>query len=289
MRTARATVVTALAALVVCGVGFAQPTATTPARKADLHKLARGLVAAGAPGAVVFVRTPTGIRTASAGFASLQPRVRMQAADRYRIASVTKPFVATVVLQLVSEGRLGLDDSLERRLPGLVPNGAAITIQELLNHTSGLFNYTDDEVWQSAIFLDRGRQWSPRELVAIAVSHPLYFAPGTNWAYSNTNYVLLGLIVEAVTGEKLDQELGARVFEPLALRSTSFPTTISIEGRFAHGYISLQGSPLIDITPALSPTWAYAAGGIVSNAADVSTFFAALLKGRLLPAAHSQR
>ncbi len=191
MRTARATVVTALAALVVCGVGFAQPTATTPARKADLHKLARGLVAAGAPGAVAFVRTPTGIRSASAGFASLQPRARMQAADRYRIASVTKPFVATVVLQIVSEGRLGLDDSVEHRLPGLVPNGAAITIRELLNHTSGLFNYTDDEVWQSAILLDPGRQWSPRKLVGVAVSHPLYFAPGTNWAYSNTNYVLM--------------------------------------------------------------------------------------------------
>jgi CubicO group peptidase (beta-lactamase class C family) len=218
-----------LAALAVSAPSAAQPAAA-PTRKADLHKLARGLVAAGAPGAVVFVRTPSGVRSATSGFASLQPRIRMQAGDRYRIASVTKPFVATVVLQLVSEGRLSLEDSVERRLPGLVPNGAAITVRELLNHTSGLFNYTDDEVWLNAILLDPGRHWSPRELVRVAVSHPPYFAPGTNWAYSNTNYVLLGLIIEAVTGRKLDQELSERLFGPLALRSTSFPTAIAIEG-----------------------------------------------------------
>jgi D-alanyl-D-alanine carboxypeptidase len=284
MRLLRTGLAALLAALAVSAPSAAQPAAA-PTRKADLHELARGLVAAGAPGAVVFVRTPSGVRSAASGFASLQPRIRMQAGDRYRIASVTKPFVATVVLQLVSEGRLRLEDSVERRLPGLVPNGAAITVRELLNHTSGLFNYTDDEVWLNAILLDPGRHWSPRELVRAAVSHPPYFAPGTNWAYSNTNYVLLGLIIEAVTGRKLDQELSERLFGPLALRSTSFPTAIAIEGRFAHGYISLQGSPLIDITPALSPTWAYAAGEMVSNAADVTTFFSALLKGRLLPAA----
>jgi D-alanyl-D-alanine carboxypeptidase len=209
----------------------------------------------------------------------------MRAADRWRIASVSKAFVATVVLQLEAEGKLDIDDPVERWLPGLVPNGNAISLRELLNHTSGLFNYTDDEPFFQAVFSNPGRMWTPRELVSVAVAHPPNFAPGANWSYSNTGYVLLGLVVEAVTGKPFGQSLQERIFTPLGLTSASFPAGIQLDPTFVHGYISFGQGPLVDVTPALDPSWAWAAGGIVSTARDVTIFYRALLTGRLLPAA----
>jgi D-alanyl-D-alanine carboxypeptidase len=110
----------------------------------------------------------------------------MRAVDRYRIASVSKTFVATVVLQLAAEGRLQLADPVERWLPGSVPNGTAITIRQLLNHTSGLFDYTNDEAAVEAEIANPSRVWTPRDLLSVAFSHPPLFAPGADWSYSNT-------------------------------------------------------------------------------------------------------
>jgi D-alanyl-D-alanine carboxypeptidase len=268
----------------VGGGAYLTAPAGVSAPKPTLQRVVRSLVAARAPGAVAFVRTPTRARSAAAGVASFEPRVAMRAADRYRIASVTKTFVATVVLQLVAEGKLRLADPVERWLPRVVPNGAAITIRQLLNHTSGLFEYTRDEQAVAAVVANPGRSWTPRELLAVAFSHPPLFAPGSDWAYSNTNYVVLGLVVEAVTGKPVEQVLAERLFEPLGLRATSFPSGLPVPEPFAHGYGVFQGT-LLDLTPLLNPSWAYASGQMVSNAADVTTFFAALLRGRLLPAA----
>jgi len=121
-----------------------------------------------------------------------------------------------------------------RWLPGTVPNGDAITIRQLLNHTSGLFNYTDDEAWTNALIADLGRAWKPGELLAVSFSHPPLFASGTNWAYSNTNFVVLGLVVEAVTGKTLEEEFArassillhsTRRLSPLGRLSTSRSST----------------------------------------------------------------
>jgi D-alanyl-D-alanine carboxypeptidase len=251
----------------------------------SLQQLARNLVKAGAPGAIVYVRTPTATRSGAAGFADRTAHVTMRAVDRYRIASVTKAYVAVVVLQLEAEGRLDIDDPVERWLPGLVPNGSAITLRELLNHTSGIYNYTDENGFIQRLIADPGRAWTPRELIAVALAHPPFFAPGTNWSYSSTNYILLGLVVEAVTGKPLGQVLQERIFTPLSLTATSFPAGIELGPDFVHGYVRLApGTPLLDIAPLVSPSWAWAAGAIVSNARDVTTFYRALLTGRLLPA-----
>jgi D-alanyl-D-alanine carboxypeptidase len=269
--------------LALCGDSAAASHVAAPKKHADLQALTRGLVQAGAPGALVYVRTPTGVRSAAAGLARLTPPLRMRASHRYWVASVTKSFISTVILQLEAEGKLRADDSVERWLPGLVPNGTSITLRELLNHTSGLFGYSEDKRFREAILASPGRVWTPRELLAVAFSHPALFAPGTNWYYTDTNYILLGLVVEAVTGQKLAGELQSRIFGPLALDATSFPTGISIDGSFAHGYLGPAGS-LIDMT-AIDPSVAWAAGGIVSNARDLTKFYSSLLKGRLLPAA----
>jgi len=266
------------------GAAVTQGTTPTPAaakKPTRLQRIVRGLVAARAPGALAFMRMPKAVRSAAAGFASLQPRVQMRAADRYRVASVTKTFVATVVLQLAGEGKLSLDDPVERWLPGTVPNGGAITLRELLNHTSGLFDYTNNPDAVSAALANPGREWAPRELLAYAFARPPLFAPGANWSYSNTNYVLLGLVIEAVTGKKVEQVLRDRLFEPLRLRSTSFPSGTAVEEPFAHGYLNQAGT-LVDLAPILNPSWAWAAGQIVSTAADLTKFFSALLNGRLL-------
>jgi D-alanyl-D-alanine carboxypeptidase len=267
--------------------------APAPARAPErtispLARAVRTLVRDGAPGALVVVRTPTGVRRAASGLASRDPRVVLRATDRFRVASITKPFVATVVLQLVAEGKLRLDESFDRWLPGLVPNGDRITIRQLLSHTSGLFEYQGDKGFVSAVIADPSREWSPRELVRIATAHAPLFPPGTGWSYSNTNYILLGLVVEAVTGETIDQQLRERVFDPLALAATSFPAGTEIEGEHAHGYIgsatlpSLPVGTLMDVTSLVSPSIGWAAGGIVSNGDDITRFFAALLGGRLL-------
>ena len=265
----------AVAALSVSGSATASPTST-------LDGTVRELVAAGSPGALAVVRTRSGVRRAAAGAARLHPRDAMRPTDRFRIASVTKPFVATVILQLAGAGKLRLGDAVERWVPGLVPNGRAITIRQLLSHTSGLFPYDEDTAWIRARLADPGRAWAARRLVRIAVSHPPQFDPGTSWSYSNTNYVLLGLIVEAATGRPLAAELRARIFAPLGLRSTSYPVGTAIDGRFAHGYVlgrpplPIPAGTLADVSARLNPS-AWGAGQMLSNADDVTAFLSALL------------
>ena len=263
----------------------------TTSRRSRLRKIVRGLVAAGAPGALAVVRTPAGIDRAAGGLASIQPRLAMQPGDRFRVASVTKTFVATLLLRLAAQGRLRLSDSVERWLPRLVPDGGSITLRELLNHTSGLYNYTDDPTWKQEEIANPGRHWLPRELVAFATSHPQLFPAGTSWSYSNTNYILLGLVLEAATGEPLGQELQEQLFQPLALRSTSFPTGTAIDGPYAHGYLGSgsglvpPGTPLADVSTLVDPSELWAAGGIVSTGDNLTRFYAQLLKGRVLPRA----
>jgi D-alanyl-D-alanine carboxypeptidase len=286
-----------LAALAVSALGVAYAhgqgrTEDHTGRKPSSHALqrvVRGLVASGAPGAVAVVRTPSGTRRAAAGLARLRPPDRMKAVDRFRIASVTKTFVATVVLQLAAERRLRLDDRVERWLPGLLPNGGATTLRQLLGHTSGLFDYDDEEAWVRARIANPAREWSPHELVAVAISHPPVFAPGTAWEYSNTNYVVLGLLVEAVTGKTLEQALRERILRRLRLGATSYPTGTAMPGPAAHGYVGAgPGLPIppgtqLDVTTLLSPS-AWGAGQMVSNGDDLTRFFSALLGGRLLAA-----
>ena len=130
-------------------------------------------------------------------WATSPPVPALRPAAQFRIGSITKTFVATVVLQLVGEGRLTLDEPVARRLPGLLANGHQITVRQLLNHTSGLPNYSDDPDLFAGIV--QNRIWDPRELVALAERHPQLFAPGSAWRYSNTNYIVAGLLIEAVT------------------------------------------------------------------------------------------
>jgi D-alanyl-D-alanine carboxypeptidase len=241
------------------------------------------VVEAGAPGVVGLVRTGERTWQGASGLGDLPAKRPARAGDRFRIGSVTKSFVATLVLQLVGEGRLGLDDNLERWLPGLVPNGDKMTVRQLLNHTSGLFNYTDD-------LPEPPRRFRPRELVAIATGHKPLFAPGTEFSYSNTNYILAGMLVERVSGQPLADQLQQRIFQPLGLDDTELPATERrIAGPHVRGYappdkdwqVSDDPARLVDVTE-MDTSWAWAAGAMVSTTADLARFYQALLSGHLL-------
>jgi D-alanyl-D-alanine carboxypeptidase len=238
------------------------------------------VVAAGAPGAVALVRVRGRTIRRASGHGDLKAKTALRVTDRFRVGSSTKTFVAAVVLQLVGERRLALDDTVERWLPGLVPGGSMITVRQLLNHTSGLYDYAEDRAFGSQISNLR-KVWTPRQLVAIGTAHKPLFSPGARWSYSNTGYILLGLIVEQATGNRLGAELRKRVFAPLRLRATSFDTKPRIAGHHAHGYTRFDKERLVDIS-VVSPTLFGAAGAIVSTADDLARFYRTLIRGRLL-------
>lgn len=239
------------------------------------------LTLAGAPGAVA--RLDEGPRhwTATAGVGDLTSPSPLPPGARFRVGSITKTFVATVVLQLVEEGRVTLDSAVSQWVPDLLPNGNEITVRHLLGHRSGLPEYlADPAIWQGIV---ENRVFRPEELVAAATARPLLFPPGTDWSYSNTNYIVAGLLAERVTGNPLEAELQRRIFGPLGLGHTSFPTTSArIDGVHAHGYVLVSPTePLLDVT-GINPSHAWAAGAVVSTAGDVSRFYRSLLDGALL-------
>jgi len=172
---------------------------------------------------------------------------------------------------------------VEQWLPGLVPNGDEITLRMLLNHTSGIFNYTDAPDFIPMLIADPYRYWSPRELVEVATAHDPVFAPGSGWSYSNTGYILIGMILEQATGEPIEDLLQRRVIKALHLTHTFFATSGRFRGSYAHGYIppSLTGNGYLDAS-GWPPSWAWAAGAVVSNAADLARFYTALMSGQLL-------
>jgi D-alanyl-D-alanine carboxypeptidase len=196
--------------------------------------------------------------------------------------------VAVVALQLVGEGRLRLSDTLGQRLPGVLPYGSDITLRQLLDHTSGV----PDDVVPALMEVfggDPSRVWTPAQIVDLVRDKPPRFAPGTGWAYSNTDYALTGMMIERVTGRSLERELAERIVRPLGLRHTSFPVRDTQLGRHAaRGYsldLGPDGQPvegtLRDVT-IYSPSFAWASGNGVSTVGDVARFYRALLGGELL-------
>ncbi|GAA3052216.1 serine hydrolase domain-containing protein [Streptomyces olivoverticillatus] len=257
------------------------------ADRAALQQALDATVAAGVPGAVAEVRDGRGVWRGSSGVGDLQSGQAAHAGDRFRAGSVTKSFVATLVLQLVAEGKVGLDEVIERQLPGVVPNGEHITVRQLLNHTSGLANFSDVLLKKKDPVRDAQKAtYTPLQLIALIADAKDRPAPGTTWEYSNTNYVVLGLLIEHVTGRSLGHEIDHRIVKPLHLTGTTFPTTSGISGAHLHGYDWIDGrgpgaSPT-DLTE-FSPSAYWAAGTLISTTHDLNTFFKALLGGRLLP------
>lgn len=265
---------------------LAPPAASAAARPDTLQKGLNALVNTdGVPAALASVTDRSGrTRTYTAGVGDLATGAKVPRDGQVRIGSNTKTFTAVVVLQLVGEGKIGLDAPVDTYVPGLVRgdgiDGRHITVRQLLQHTSGLPNY-------SKYLSDDIRYYEPRELLDLALQHEADFAPGTDWAYSNTNYLVAGLIVQKVTGHPLAEEIERRVISRIGLRDTYFPAPgeVTIRERHPRGYYQDSAdAPLVDATE-WDPSWAWAAGQMVSTDSDLNRFFTALLAGRLLPKA----
>ncbi|GAA5180079.1 serine hydrolase domain-containing protein [Rugosimonospora acidiphila] len=264
----------------------------TIATHAGVQNVLDATVAAGvAPGYAAAVRQGNTTWFGAAGVSDTDIRAPRRPEQRFRIGSTTKTFTATVLLTLVGEGALGLDDPVESWLPGIL-DGTGVTIRHLLQQTSGLFNYVLDEKLLAdyvgpAFLAHRDDTFTPERLVGIALAHPPLFAPGAGWSYSNTNYILAGMIIERVTGHAYAAEVADRIAGPLGLTSTYVPgDETGIDGPHPRLYSKLMlpgpDAPVHDVTE-LNPSHGWAAGGMISTLEDLNQFFAALLGGLLLP------
>ena len=243
----------------------------------------------GLPAALASVRGRDGrVHDYTAGVGDLRTGSRIPVDGRVRIGSNTKTFTAVVVLQLAGEGKVALDAPVRRYLPGLLERygqDAGITVRQLLQQTSGLPDYDEVIFAQPEDLLRLAHTYyQPYQLVDAALSEPARFAPGTKWEYSNTNYVLAGLLAERVSGRPIGEEITRRIIEPLRLRDTYWPAAGDqrIAGRNPHGYLALTpGAPYTDVTE-IDPSLGWAAGQLIAGPGDLRTFLEALTGGRLL-------
>jgi D-alanyl-D-alanine carboxypeptidase len=263
----------------------------TPSPARSLQRDADALRDAGVTGVSVRMETPGGVRTVRSGVGDLRTGRPVPREGYVRIGSTTKTYVATVLLQLVGEGRLSLDDTVERWLPGVVRgegnDGRRITLRQLLQHTSGLPEYVQDvvpDMSAAGYRKHRGTTYTSEQRVAFAMTHPPSFEPGSGWEYSNTNYILAGMVIEAATGRPWDQEVHVRILRPLRLTHTVTPGNDPFLPRpHARNYQQFEpAGPITDTTLAYLPFDGDADGSILATAADTNRFFSALLRGRLL-------
>lgn len=259
-----------------------RPTESASFETDDLTELMHQLVAAGAPAVTLEVRDGDEVWSSAVGVQSSASELPASASDTSRVASVTKPMVATMILQLVNEGALTLDTNVEDILPGIVGD-REVTVEQLLQHTSGMPDYVPalalTDPTQILDVLDNGR--SLQELVDLALGQGWHFDPGTSWEYSNSNYVVLTMLLEELTGNSLAQELSTRITTPLGLANTSIPDGTAMPPNSLHGYV-VESGLAIDVTKQDASLW-NGAGAVVSTPADVNTFMRALLTGQVLP------
>jgi D-alanyl-D-alanine carboxypeptidase len=276
----------ALALAMATGVAASPPSTAATDRPGLSQALHRLTTADGAPGALAEVEDGRRRTVVTSGVANLATGAPIPHDSRFRIGSMTKPYVATVVLQLVGEHRVALDAPVERYLPGVIRghgnDGRRITVRELLQHTSGLPDYLAYLSLPDFIAHPR-THYAPADLLALALAHPSLFAPGTSWSYANTNYLVAGMLIEKVTGHPYGEEIRRRILTPLGLHATYVPgDRATIPGPHPRGYVRPDnGTPIVEMTE-FNPSLAAGSGNMISSGADMSRFFDALLHGRLL-------
>ena len=227
------------------------------------------------PGALVVLDAPGCPNvTFSTGLGVIEPKTPMKADMVYRVGSITKMFVAAVMLQLVEEDELALEDTVDQWVPD-VPNASKATVRQILNHTSGIPKYIDDG-FRKKVMTDPTREWKPEELLSRISDREPAFAPGEDWAYSNSNYIIAGLIIEEVTGSSVGTQIRKRLLDPLELSHTYFEVEEEVDEPMAHPYF--RGKDFLETTR----SWTWAAGALASTAGDQLTWIDALLDGEVV-------
>jgi D-alanyl-D-alanine carboxypeptidase len=235
----------------------------------------------GPPGAIALVHRGGATRVHRVGVANIENDRRWRSSDHMKLASVSKMFNGAVALRLVERGRLALDDTIGELLPTLPPAWAPVTLGQLLHHTSGLPNFSASAGWQAALRANLTRSYSPSELIGFVANDPLQFAPGTGYAYSNTDNIVAGLMAEAVMGRSYERLLRSEVYNRLDLRSTSLMNGTDLPRPFAHGYLIEPPNPIEDMSQIISMSAVWAAGANQSTPAQLLRFVRGYVSGRL--------
>ncbi|MGE2723320.1 serine hydrolase domain-containing protein [Mycolicibacterium pulveris] len=287
--TVMVAVTTALGTVALTPPAQAQPQ-PLPLDTAAAEQLLDDYVSAGrTPGVLLEISTPDRTWSTAKGLANTATGTPMSIDLQHRIGSITKTFTTTVVLQLIADGLLALDDPVSRYVPG-VPNGDRITVRMLGDMTSGLADYLANQQFYSALLADPHRRWSAEELLAASYALGPQFAPGTDWSYSNANTVLLGLVVENLTGKPFAHVLDEKILTPHGLTRTSYPAGNHFSENHTFGYtVELPDRPMTDAT-FWSPSYGNAAGQMISTAGDLTKWLRLLGTGALLtPQLHAER
>jgi D-alanyl-D-alanine carboxypeptidase len=225
----------------------------------------------------------------TAGYSDIPNKLPMDGSYIFRIASNTKTMTGTVLLQLVDEGKLALNDKLSKYYPEY-PKADSITIAMLCNMTSGIYNFTDNTTWQNTLFGNPTKVWTPQESVDIGFSDNFYFSPGSGWHYSNTNTIILGMLIEKLTGNSLQSEIENRIVNPLQLSNTGFLTSgVNLPGIHGRGYYGGEYEENDDFTEYLDISWGWAAGSAYSTPRELQKYVEALTEGGLLSDSLQQR
>ncbi|MFF4258226.1 serine hydrolase domain-containing protein [Streptomyces sp. NPDC001663] len=272
--------------IAVCVTALSQaPTSTAAAPGSgadDLRGQLEQLVAApgGPPGAIAVLQRDGVTRVVRAGVADLATGRPPQPGDHMRIASTAKAFSGAVALSLVDRHALRLDETIGRRLPRLPRAWHSVTLRQLLNHTSGLPDYTEDEEFRQILAADPRHHFDSRRLLDFVADRPLNFPPGTQYRYSNSDNIAVALMAEAATGTPYEQLLRILVYGPLGLRNTSLPQGYRMPEPYLHGY-AVTPPPPEDVSELFGVSGSWASGGIISTPADMTRFIRGYAGGAL--------
>ena len=278
-----ASLLASMAAALVLASGAALAVTTTDAgalrgaesRDAELDRALQELVAmdGGPPGAIAIVQRGQSREVHSFGVRNLKGDLPLRAKDHMRQASTSKAYSGAVALSLVSKDVLSLNDTIGERLPGLPPSWHEITLRQLLQHTSGLPNFTEDPDYLAALVANPKSPPPPEDLLSYVDEDPLNFEPGTSYEYSNSDNIAVALMVEEATGEPYERQLQKQVFGPLGLEKTSLPRGANLRKPFIHGYDNaLSQDPPEDISEVLASGWVWASGGMVTTPSELNDF-----------------
>lgn len=285
-------IVAAIAAAMVLFTATARAAPFPAAEEEAIVQLAEaGMTAQRQPGLIVGIWIPgRGEFTRAFGVSDIATKAPMKAEDHVRIASITKSFVAVAALRLVDQGKLKLDDTLSTWIAG-IPNGDKITIRDLLGMRSGIYDFTSDQQFLADFTADPTMKFSPQDVVAIVKRHEPDFAPGEKVVYCDTNYIILGMIIEKVTGKPVEELIHEEILVPLKLADTSFPAASHMPEPFSRGYYGGEDGKGVprDFT-ASNPAVAWSAGAMISTLEDLRIWSKALATGALLtPQTHAEQ
>jgi D-alanyl-D-alanine carboxypeptidase len=254
----------------------------TPAVQRQIDQaVQRVMKQANVPGVSVGIWTPDkGRYVKSFGVADKSTGEKMRPDLYMRIGSETKTFTVTALLELVDEGRIGLDDTIDKYVDG-VPNGNKITLRQLAGMRSGLFNYSEDDDFFKALTSDPQREFTPQQLLDYSFKHPVLFPPGQKFSYCNTNLILLGLVVEKISGQRLADYIQEHVLDPVGLDDTLFPKGNEFPEPHAQGYTNQTASGKVEVSTDWNPSWGWAAGAMISTLENLRVWARTVATGEL--------